>query len=127
MSIWEGSGNVQCLDALRAMVREPESTEFLFAEMEEASGSDARLDGFTERLRREIADSPETLEARARRVVEGMALAFQGSLLVRYGDQAVADAFCASRLAGDQGGAFGTLPSGLDLRAITGRSAPVAS
>ena len=127
MSIWEGSGNVQCLDALRAMVKEPESTEFLFAEIEESSGSDPRLDEFTARLKRDITDSPETLESRARRVVEGMALAFQGSLLVRYGDQAVADAFCASRLAGDWGGAFGTLPAALDYRSIIARSAPVPS
>ena len=127
MSIWEGSGNVQCLDALRAMVKEPESTEFLFAEIEESSGSDPRLDEFTARLKRDITDSPETLETRARRVVEDMALAFQGSLLVRYGDHAVADAFCASRLAGDHGGAFGTLPPGLDYRAIIDRSAPLPS
>ncbi len=125
MSIWEGSGNVQCLDALRAMVKEPESTEFLFSEIDEARGSDQRLDEFTEKLKRDIASSPETLETRARRIVEGMALAFQGSLLVRHGDQAVADAFCASRLAGDWGGAFGTLPAGIEYRAIIDRSAPV--
>jgi putative acyl-CoA dehydrogenase len=125
MSIWEGSGNVQCLDALRAMVKEPESTEFLFSEIDEARSSDPRLDEFTEKLKRDIASSPETLETRARRIVEGMALAFQGSLLVRHGDQAVADAFCASRLAGDWGGAFGTLPAGIEYRAIIDRSAPV--
>ena len=124
MSIWEGSGNVQCLDALRAMVKEPESTEFLFSEIDEASGSDPRLDRFTEGLKRDITSSPETLESRARKVVEGMALAFQGSLLVRYGDRTVADAFCASRLDGDHGGAFGTLPAGIDFGAIIERSAP---
>jgi putative acyl-CoA dehydrogenase len=71
-----------------------------------------------------MTTSPETLEVRARRVVEGMALALQGSQLVRHGDPAVADAFCASRLAGDWGGAFGTLPAGTDFETIITRSAP---
>ncbi len=124
MSIWEGSGNVQCLDALRAMVKSPESTEALLAEIGEAGGADPRLDSFTERLREELTSSPETMEARARRIVESMALAFQGSLLVRHGDPAVADAFCASRLGGDWGGAFGTLPAGTDFQTIITRSAP---
>jgi putative acyl-CoA dehydrogenase len=124
MSVWEGSGNVQCLDALRAMVRSPASTEALFEEIEEARGADARLDSFTDELKASMSSSPETLEVRARRVVEGMALALQGSQLVRHGDPAVADAFCASRLAGDWGGAFGTLPAGTDFEAIIARSAP---
>src|SRR5690606_9674872 len=114
MSIWEGSGNVQCLDALRAMVKSPASSDALFDEVAEAAGADARLDAHVDRLRDSIANSPETLEVRARRVVEDMALALQGSLLVRHGDPAVADAFCASRLGGDWGEAFGTLPAGLD-------------
>jgi putative acyl-CoA dehydrogenase len=126
MSIWEGSGNVQCLDALRAMVKSPDSTDALFDEIGEASGSDARLDAFTARVRDELTSSPETLEVRARRVIEGLALAFQGSLLVRHGDPAVADAFCASRLDGDWGGAFGTLPDGVDFDPIIARSAPRA-
>ena len=125
MSIWEGSGNVQCLDAIRAMVREPDSVEVFFDEVGEASGSDPRLDSFVSDLRAELAGDPATLEARARRLVEGMALAIQSSLLVRHGDPAVADAFSASRLAGDHGGAFGTLPPGADFRAIIERSAPV--
>ena len=53
-----------------------------------------------------------------------MALALQGSLLVRYGDPAVADAFCASRLRGDWGRAFGTLPAGVDFGAIIERHTP---
>jgi putative acyl-CoA dehydrogenase len=122
MSIWEGSGNVQCLDALRAMVKSPASTEVLFDEIDEARGGDARLDRFTDDLRDSITTSPETLEVRARRVVEGMALALQGSQLVRHGDPAVADAFCASRLEGDWGGAFGTLPAGTDFDTIIARS-----
>ena len=106
-SIWEGSGNVQCLDALRAMVKSPASTEVFFEEVGEAAGSDARLDSFVAGLRESMGRDPETMEVRARRIVEGMALALQGSLLVRHGDPAVADAFCASRLAGDWGHAFG--------------------
>jgi len=124
MSIWEGSGNVQCLDALRAMVKAPESTEALLAEIGEAGGADPRLDAFTGRLSEDLTSSPETMESRARRIVEGLALAFQASLLVRHGDPAVADAFCASRLEGDWGGAFGTLPAGTDFRGIIERSSP---
>jgi putative acyl-CoA dehydrogenase len=124
MSIWEGSGNVQCLDALRAMVKAPASTDVLFEEIDESRGADARLDRFVDGLKDSIAGSPETLEIRARRVVEGMALALQGSQLVRHGDPAVADAFCASRLDGDWGGAFGTLPAGTDFETIIERNRP---
>ncbi|HMT05843.1 MAG: acyl-CoA dehydrogenase family protein [Solirubrobacterales bacterium] len=126
MSIWEGSGNVQCLDALRAMVKSPASYEAFFAEVGEASGSDPRLDAFIQKVQKSVTGDPETLEVRARRVVEGMALAFQASLLVRHGDPAVADAFCASRLGGDWGEAFGTLPAGTDFKRIIERSAPPA-
>ena len=126
MSIWEGSGNVQCLDAIRAMVREPDSVEVFFDEVGEAAGSDPRLDEFTQTLKVELTSDPETLESRARRIVERMALALQGSLLTRHGDPAVADGFSSSRLGGEHGGAFGTLPAETDFRAIIGRSAPVA-
>jgi putative acyl-CoA dehydrogenase len=124
-SIWEGSGNVQCLDVLRAMARSPHSVEAFYAEVGEAAGAEPRLDAFVAELREELADS-EQIEARARRVVEWMALALQGSLLVRFGDPAVTDAFCASRLDGDAGRAFGTLPAGLDFERIVARHAPVA-
>jgi putative acyl-CoA dehydrogenase len=124
-SIWEGAGNVQALDVLRAMVSRPESLTAFLAEVEEARGADRRLDRHLERLRAELEDVDE-FESRARRLVEEMALALQGSLLVRYGDPAVADAFCASRLDGDRGGAFGTLPKGLDTAAIIERHAPDA-
>ena len=123
-SIWEGSGNVQCLDVLRAAIRNPASIEAFFAEVEEARGADARLDAFVAEARNEMASDAETLEPRARRVVEKMAMALQGSLLVRHGDKAVADAFCASRLGGDWGNAFGTLPAGIDTRRIIERHAP---
>ncbi len=124
-SIWEGSGNVQSLDVLRAMARTPRALEAFFAEVEEAAGTEPRLDSFTAELREELTDL-DGIESRARRVVEWMALALQGSLLVRYGDPAVADAFCASRLDGDGGRAFGTLPKGVDFERIIARHAPVA-
>ena len=125
-SIWEGSGNVNALDVLRAMVKQPESLPAFLAEVDEAAGADARLDAFTARLRDELADL-EAIEVRARRVVERMALALQGSLLVRFGDPAVADAFCAARLDGDAGHAFGTLPAGIDHRAIVDRHLPAVA
>jgi putative acyl-CoA dehydrogenase len=122
-SIWEGSGNVQCLDVLRAMMRSPASVETFLAEVEEASGAEPRLDSYVDSLRAGLSDL-DAIEPRARRLVERMALALQGSLLVRYGDPAVADAFCASRLAGDWGQAFGTLPAGTDFERIIDRHTP---
>ncbi len=121
-SIWEGSGNVQCLDVLRAMVKSPDSVEAFFGEIAEAEGAEPRLDAYVSSLRGELTDM-EGIESRARRIVERMALALQGSLLVRHGDQEVADAFCASRLAGDWGHAFGTLPAGTDFGRIVERHA----
>jgi putative acyl-CoA dehydrogenase len=124
-SIWEGSGNVQCLDVLRAMVRNPASVEAFAAEVGEGAVAEPRLDAFGRKLRDDLASDPETLETRARSLVERMALALQGSLLVRFGDEAVADAFCASRLAGDWGRAFGTLPAGVDFDRIIERHSPL--
>jgi putative acyl-CoA dehydrogenase len=123
-SIWEGSGNVIALDVLRAMSRSPESVEAFFGEVAQAAGADDRLDGFVEALRLELTDFDD-IERRARRIVERMALALQGSLLVRHGDRAVADAFCASRLEGDRGLAFGTLPASVAFDAIIDRARPV--
>ncbi|CCH34714.1 acyl-CoA dehydrogenase family protein [Actinosynnema sp. NPDC047251] len=123
MSIWEGSGNVAALDALRAMAREPEAVAQFFAELDAARGADRRLDAAVAALKTELTDV-EDLEVRARRLVERMALALQGSLLVRHGHPAVADAFCASRLSGDWGAAFGTLPRGVDFAAIIERARP---
>jgi len=125
-SIWEGSGNVQCLDVLRAMVKSPTSLEAFFNEALEAAGAEPRLDPYVKALRDEIPGDLETVESRARRIVEKMALALQASLLVRYGDEAVADAFCASRLSGDWGHAFGTLPPATDFARIIERHSPVA-
>jgi putative acyl-CoA dehydrogenase len=120
-SIWEGSGNVMALDVLRALTREPRALEVFMEEVEQASGADARLDARVAALKDQFAD-PATLEARARRVVEGMALCLQGSLLVRHSTPAVADAFCASRLGGDGGLEYGTLPAGADMQAIIARA-----
>ncbi|MCW2988445.1 MAG: alkylation response protein, partial [Solirubrobacterales bacterium] len=120
-SIWEGSGNVQCLDVLRATIKSPASLEAFFAEVEAGAVSEPRLATYATALRDEIPGEIETIELRARRVVEKMALALQASLLVRYGDEAVADAFCASRLSGDWGQAFGTLPAGTDFGRIVDR------
>jgi putative acyl-CoA dehydrogenase len=125
-SIWEGSGNVQCLDVLRAMIKSPASLDAFFAEIEEGAVSEARLEAYVRTLRDELPGEVETIEVRARRLVERMALALQASLLVRYGDEAVADAFCASRLSGDWGQAFGTLPAGTDFSRIVDRHRAVA-
>jgi len=122
-SIWEGSGNVMSLDVLRALTRSPRSLEVFLAEVEQASGADARLDASVAKLKQQFTD-PSTLEQRARRVVERMALCLQGSLLVRNGTEAVADAFCASRLSGDGGLEYGTLPAGVDFESIIARSRP---
>lgn len=123
LSIWEGSGNVQCLDVLRALARTPQALDAFFAELDEAGGADRRYDRYVLGLRAEF-DSPELLEHRARRIVERMALALQGSLVVRYAAAPVADAFCASRLAGDGGYQYGTLPPSIDSAAIVARHAP---
>ena len=125
-SIWEGSGNVMALDVLRALSRTPEALEAFFGELDLAAGADPRYDAFVDGLRGEFADT-EAIEHRARRVVEDMAKALQGSLLVRHAPPAVADAFCAARLAGDAGLNYGTLPAGVDVEAIIERHTPVAA
>ena len=122
-SIWEGSGNVMSLDVLRALVRTPRTLEVFMHELDEARGADRRLDAHLDALRHQFADTA-TLEQRARRVVESMALGLQGSLLVRHGDPAVADAFCAARLGGEGGLEYGTLPAGCDFQAIIERGRP---
>ncbi|MGW1091002.1 acyl-CoA dehydrogenase family protein [Streptomyces sp. NPDC002596] len=124
-SIWEGSGNVQALDVLRVLQREPQALNAFLQEVGRARGADHRLDGAIKGMLTELADL-NGIEARARRLVERMALVLQGSLLVRWAPPEVADAFCASRLGGDWGAAFGTLPHSLDLASIVERARPVA-
>jgi putative acyl-CoA dehydrogenase len=121
--VWEGSGNVICLDVLRAMGREPESVTAFFAEVDRGRGHDRRLDAFVDALRTELTDFAD-VERRARRIVERLALALQGSLLVRHGTPATTEAFLASRLDGDHGAALGTLPRGTDFGAIIERAFP---
>jgi putative acyl-CoA dehydrogenase len=121
MGIWEGSGNVSALDTLRAVATRPECAEVLFDELAATAGHDARLDARAAALRAALGDPP-TLEYRARKVAEDISLVLQGSLLVRHGHPAVAEAFLATRMAGDWGGAFGTLPAGLDLGPVIERA-----
>ncbi|WP_328501157.1 acyl-CoA dehydrogenase family protein [Streptomyces sp. NBC_00457] len=123
-SIWEGAGNVQALDVLRALQREPMALNAYLQEVGQARGADHRLDAAIKDLLTELADL-ENIEARARRLTERLALVLQGSLLVRHAPPEVADAFCAARLGGDGGAAFGTLPHSLDLAAIVDRATPV--
>jgi len=123
-SIWEGAGNVQALDVLRALQREPGALDAFLREVGRARGADHRLDGAIKDLLTELADL-DGVEGRARRLVERMALVLQGALLVRWAPSAVADAFCASRLGGEWGAAFGTLPPTLDLAAVVDRARPV--
>ena len=122
-SIWEGSGNVNCLDVLRALEREPESLESFRSELQLARGANADLDDAVATLDAELAE-PEELEARARRLVERLALCLQASLLVRYAPSVVADAFCATRLGGAGGRAYGSLPPSVDTAAIVTRHRP---
>jgi putative acyl-CoA dehydrogenase len=121
--VWEGSGNVICLDVLRALAREPDSLDVFWSEIELAGGADQRLARAVDDLHVDLADL-DTAEARARSLVERMALIFQASLLVRFAPTAVADAFCGSRLAGSGAGTFGTLPMGTDTGAILERHTP---
>lgn len=123
-AIWEGSGNIQCLDVLRATQTHKGSVDVLIQELSQACGADRRLDHYIETLKNELSNS-SSLEYRARSIVEKMALALQGSLLVQHGDQAVADAFCASRLNPEQSGlVYGVLPKGINAEAIIQRASP---
>ncbi len=122
--IWEGSGNVICLDVLRALEREPDSREALMAELAAARGADRRYDALLGRIDAELA-ARGGWETRARRLVEDLALALQAALLLKSAPPAVADAFCASRLEGAHGLAFGTLPAGVDFTTIIERALPV--
>jgi putative acyl-CoA dehydrogenase len=136
-SIWEGSGNVAALDVMRAIVREPEGLPAFLAECELAAGAEPRLDAHLAHVRARVnnvfagpegADAEERLYAGqfgARRLVEDLAVALQASLLLRHAPPAVADAFCAGRLEGDRGRVYGTLPAGVDAKAIIERAVPV--
>ena len=122
-AIWEGSGNVQCLDVLRAMSRQPDVVDAIFAELATARGANALLDRSVAALRDELADASD-VEYRARTIVDRMAVTIQAALLVRHAPAAVADAFCASRLDGAGHRQYGTLPRGADCAAIVERATP---
>ncbi|MEU9896947.1 acyl-CoA dehydrogenase family protein [Streptomyces phaeochromogenes] len=124
-SVWEGAGNIQALDVLRALQREPAALNAYLQEVGKARGADHRLDGAIKNLLTELADL-DGIEGRARRLVERIAVVLQGSLLVRFAPPEVADAFCASRLGGDWGASFGTLPHTLDLGSVVERARPAS-
>ncbi len=124
-SIWEGSANVMCLDVLRALQREPAAVEAFLGELARARGADRRLDALAGGLADTLRE-PAIAEGQARRTVERMAIALQAALLLRHGDAAVAEAFAASRLSGDPGATFGTLPEGVPSARVVERARPVA-
>ena len=123
-SICEGSGNVNCLDVLRAMRKEPRAGEAFFAEVTSHAQHNQHLQQAINKLHTELQDTAD-VEFRARHLVEQMALVLQGALLLRDGPTAVAEAFCSSRLNGDWGRAFGTLPTNVDVGTIIERARPV--
>ena len=123
-SVWEGSGNVNALDVLRAIERSPESLAAWINEVGSVRGEDRRLDAAAESVLTELADM-RNAESKARRITSRMAAVLQGVQLVKHSDPLVADAFCASRLGGDWDGTFGTLPANIDFRAIIERATPV--
>jgi putative acyl-CoA dehydrogenase len=120
--IWEGSGNVICLDVLRAMAKDPESVGLFFAEV--TSANDRRIADAAQAVQRELTDRAD-IEPRARRIVERMAILWQASLLIRHAPSFVSEPFVASRLEGDRGLAFGTLPRGTDFQRIIERARPI--
>jgi putative acyl-CoA dehydrogenase len=122
-SIWEGSGNVNALDVLRALRREPAVLDAWLHEVGAVRGEDPRLDTAVTDVLTMLSDL-DGMEHQARRLAARMATCLQAALLLRDGEPAVADAFCATRLAGDWGGTFGTLPSGIDVDAIVRRTTP---
>ncbi len=103
------------------MATKPECVEVLFDELAHSAGQDARQDNHVEGLRRQLGDL-ETIGYRARKIAEDICLALQGSLLIRHGHPAVTEAFLATRIGGQWGGAFGTMPTGLDLAPILERA-----
>jgi putative acyl-CoA dehydrogenase len=122
-AIWEGSGNVICLDVLRAASRTPDSLEVFFAELDLAWGIDPRLDAAIADAKSAVSGS-EDLEFEARRIVERLATTWAGSLLARHGDSAVFEAYAASRLQRDHGALFGTLSAGTPVGDLMERAIP---
>lgn len=123
-SIWEGSGNIQCLDVLRALQREPETGRALWTQLSAAAGCNAAFDAAVERLHSALHGSQAVAESQARRFVESLALALQASVLLRAASP-VAEAFCDSRLGAGHGMAMGTLAAGVDADAAIERALPM--
>jgi putative acyl-CoA dehydrogenase len=125
-SIWEGSGNVICLDVLRALAREPEAADALMQELDLGQGREPRLDAYLAEVKSRLASQAKQSarngegEGQARLLTEQLALALQATLLVRHGSPALAEGFVRSRLSGDHGYAFGTLPANVEADAILG-------
>ena len=123
-SIWEGSGNVICLDVLRALGKEANAVDAMLAELRAARGADPRFDAHCDQTEALLARAEES---QARRITEALALALQGALLVRHAPAWVADAFCASRLANEWGHTLGTLPTATDIPALVKRAQPTGA
>ncbi len=123
-SIWEGAGNIMCLDVLRALARQPDAAAALLGELEPAGGAAPAFDRGLALLKDELAGGAVD-PAQARRLAERIACLVQAALLLRFAPTAVAEVFCRSRLGGDWGGSFGTLPAGCDLAAILERAWPL--
>ncbi len=121
-SIWEGSGNVQCLDVLRALKKEPETRDALFLELQKAAGKNPDYDTELSRLA-ERFDDIDTLEFRSRYVIERLALMLQASILLLSDNAEIAKEFCRSRLANEHGLAFGTLSPDAPVDILIGRAA----
>ena len=125
-AIWEGSGNVQALDVLRAMNKSPAVVDTWFEELAGAQGRNATLDNAINDLKKELAD-PEQIEFRARDLVDRMALTMQSALLVKAGNDSVSEAFIAARLGGGHTRNYGSLPRGLDIDTLIRRANPLES
>ena len=125
-SIWEGSGNVMCLDVLRAYGKSPESLEVIRSEWLQAKGGNSTLDQYAAQLENDLADAANASNERnARRLTERLALCITSSILVQHAPNSISDAFCSSRLGGDWGNAFGTLNNKANLAAIVERGMPI--
>jgi putative acyl-CoA dehydrogenase len=123
-SVWEGSGNVNALDLLRAMSREEGAVDALLSELGRAAGGNSYYDAAVKELLNDFADL-DGLEYRARRLSSRIAVLLQAAQLIQHSPAAVADAFAVSRLGRDDAGQFGTLPPGIDTQAIIDRAQPV--
>ena len=122
-SIWEGSGNIQCLDVLRALAKEPATQGALVDELMKGKGGHKALDAELEKLPQELMDV-DGIETRSRALVERLAVALQASLLVRAGHTKISDAWCSSRIGGEHGQTFGTLPKTAPMQALIERALP---